>query len=259
MVRGIQKFRDYFKEFVGSFVIIGGTACDIAIDQAGLKPRATKDIDIILIVEALSPEFVTEFWKFIVAGGYEIKEKGETERRYYRFIKPIEAEFPFQIEIFSRNPDLLDLKEGTHLTPIPVSDGSLSLSAILLDDSYYEYTLNHCRDDMGLHIANTEALICLKARAFLDLLERKSAGEGVSDKDIRKHKNDVFRLASLLAVDNKFLLPDDLKTDLHRFIDIVKEDLPDISIFQEMGIRSIDVQKLFQQFCANFNITIIGQ
>ncbi len=43
------------------FVIIGGTACDIIIDEAGFTPRATKDIDIIIVVEALSPDFVTQF------------------------------------------------------------------------------------------------------------------------------------------------------------------------------------------------------
>jgi hypothetical protein len=53
MVKGLEKFREYFKDFTGSFAIIGGTACDIAIDEAGLKPRATKDIDIILIAEVL--------------------------------------------------------------------------------------------------------------------------------------------------------------------------------------------------------------
>jgi len=187
MVKGLEKFREHLKDYFGSYVIIGGTACDIAIDAAGLKPRVTKDIDIILIVEALSPEFVVEFWKFIEAGSYEIKEKGESERKYYRFTKPGKEEFPYQIELFSRNPDLLDLKDGTHLTPIPVSNGAPSLSAILLDDDYYKYTLDHSRDEADIHIANTEALICLKAKAVLDLSKRKGNGENVSDKEIRKH------------------------------------------------------------------------
>jgi hypothetical protein len=73
----------------------------------------------------------------VEAGGYEIKEKCHKDRKYYRFIKPSDNEFPFQIEIFSKNPDILDLKDGTHLTPIPVSDESISLSAILLDEEYY--------------------------------------------------------------------------------------------------------------------------
>lgn len=255
MVRGLEKFREYFKEFTGSYVIIGGTACDMTIDAAGLKPKATKDIDIILIVEGLSPEFVAEFWKFIEAGGYEIKEKGEAERKYYRFAKPAKDEFPHQIELFSRNPNLPDLKEETYLTPIPISD-SPSLSAILLDDEYYNYTLDHSREYEELHIANNEALICLKAKAFLDLSLRKEDGENVSDKTIRKHKSDVFRLAALLSPENRFLLPDGVKGDLQRFTDMIKTDMPDNSIFKEMGLESLDVKKLFQQFISNFNMAV---
>jgi len=36
MVRGLEKFREFFRNYNGSYVIIGGTACDIAINEAGL-------------------------------------------------------------------------------------------------------------------------------------------------------------------------------------------------------------------------------
>ena len=75
MVIGLDKFREYFKNFPGSYVIIGGTACDIIIGAAGLRPRATKDIDIIIIIEALTPDFVRHFWTFIKDGNYEKREK----------------------------------------------------------------------------------------------------------------------------------------------------------------------------------------
>jgi predicted nucleotidyltransferase len=61
MVVGLDIFRDFFKEHTDKYVIIGGTACDIHIDAAGFTPRATNDIDIILIVEALDSEFVKRF------------------------------------------------------------------------------------------------------------------------------------------------------------------------------------------------------
>ena len=99
MVRGLDIFKKYFKDYSDSYVIIGGTACDLIINEAGLKPRATKDIDIILVVEALSSDFVKKFWQFIQDGNYERREKGDDERKYYRFIKPENEEFPFQIEI----------------------------------------------------------------------------------------------------------------------------------------------------------------
>ncbi len=52
MVKGIEKFREHFREYKDNYVIIGGTACEFHEDAAGQKPRVTKDIDMILIIEA---------------------------------------------------------------------------------------------------------------------------------------------------------------------------------------------------------------
>ena len=120
MVRGLNIFSEYFKDYTDNYVIIGGTACDIIIEEAGLIPRATKDIDIILVVEALSVVFVKQFWKFIQDGNYEKKEKSTDDRKHFRFMKPEKTDFPYQIELFSRKPDLIDLEEPAYLTPIPV-------------------------------------------------------------------------------------------------------------------------------------------
>ena len=42
MVRGLDTFKKYFEQFTDKYVIIGGTACDIIIDQAGFTPRGHK-------------------------------------------------------------------------------------------------------------------------------------------------------------------------------------------------------------------------
>ena len=53
MVRGLETFKKYFESCPDNYVIIGGTACDIIIDEAGFTPRATKDIDIIWFIYAI--------------------------------------------------------------------------------------------------------------------------------------------------------------------------------------------------------------
>ena len=83
MVIGIDVFREFFKDFSDSYLIIGGTACDIIIEEAGFTPRATDDIDMILIIEALSPEFVKRFWEFIKTGNYTIRQIEEGKRNCY--------------------------------------------------------------------------------------------------------------------------------------------------------------------------------
>lgn len=254
MVRGLEIFRQHFNEFTDNYIIIGGTACDIIIDNIGLIPRATKDIDIILVIEALSPEFVAHFWEFIKQGNYEVKEKSEEDRKYYRFQKPQVEEFPFQIELFSRIPDLLDLDEGTYLTPIPVDTEISSLSAILMDDDYYNFTIQHSQLDNGIHLANTEALIGLKAKAFLDYKTRKENGEKIDEKQLRKHKMDIFRLLLLLTPEDNFTIAESIKFDIINFVEVVKDDLPDKQIFKEMGAGNVDVKELFGQLIRAFNI-----
>ena len=254
MVRGLEIFRQHFKDFPDNYIIIGGTACDIIIDNVGLTPRATKDIDIILVIEALSPEFVAHFWEFIKNGNYEVKEKSEDDRKYYRFQKPQVEEFPFQIELFSRISDLLDLEEATHLTPIPVDTEISSLSAILMDDDYYNFTIEHSQLENRIHLANTEGLIALKAKAFLDYKTRKENGEKIDERQLRKHKLDVFRLILLLTPEDNFTTPKSIKTDMANFAKAVKNDLPDKQVFKEMGAGNVDVDELYNQLIQAFNL-----
>jgi len=254
MVRGLDIFKKYFEAYPDNYVIIGGTACDLILDEAGFIPRATKDIDIILIVEALNTEFVKKFWQFVVDGEYELKEKNDDERKYYRFMKPKNTEFPFQIELFARNPDLLDFDEQSHLTPIPVDDDLTSLSAILMNDDYYHYMLEHSVLENGLHLANIEALICLKAKAHLEIADRIASGSKEDVKQLRKHKGDVFRLAVMLTATDVFKLPESVKAHMQAFMDIVKKDLPDKAIFKEMGLSSTSADDVLNQLIKSFEL-----
>ena len=70
MVIGLDIFKTYFENFNESYVLIGGAACDLAMSEAGLPFRVTKDLDIVLCVEALDAHFFEKFWTFIKAGQY---------------------------------------------------------------------------------------------------------------------------------------------------------------------------------------------
>jgi hypothetical protein len=159
-----------------------------------------------------------------------------------------------QIELFSRKPDVIILEEGAHLTPIPVDDDLSSLSAIMLSDDYYNYMIQHSTIEHELHLVNTEALICLKAKAYLEIAERIAQGKIEDSKHLRKHKADVFRLALMLTAENLFDLPVSIKEHLQAFADAVAYDLPDKAIFKEMGVGNIEPLALFEQLKKNFNL-----
>ena len=60
-VREIESFREWFRGYEDQYAIIGGTACDLLMTDEGLDFRATKDIDLVLIVEAIDVSFGKRF------------------------------------------------------------------------------------------------------------------------------------------------------------------------------------------------------
>jgi hypothetical protein len=253
MVRGIEKFKEYFAGYEGNYIIIGGTACDILEENAGQTPRATKDIDIILIVEALTADFVKRFWEFVKAGEYETRQRGNGKHEYFRFLKPQTADFPFQIEIFSRKPDILEIAKDTRLTPIPIDEDLSSLSAIMMNDDYYHFTLEHSSIENGIRLANIESLIVLKAKAFIDLSDRKVKGEAIDEKNIRKHKNDIFRLATMLTEADSFTLSSEIQDDIDGFCQKVSQFLPDNAFFKSIGVPA-NPEAVFDLLCRAFQV-----
>lgn len=75
MVRGIESFREWFRGYEEQYVIIGGTACDLLMTNEGLDFRATKDIDLVLIIEAVDVAFGRRFWEYVTFAGYEHRNK----------------------------------------------------------------------------------------------------------------------------------------------------------------------------------------
>jgi len=53
MIRGLDRFREHFSEYRKGFVLIGGVACHEWLASQSLEFRATKDMDMVLVVEAL--------------------------------------------------------------------------------------------------------------------------------------------------------------------------------------------------------------
>lgn len=154
-MKGLDIFRAHFDGHADQFILIGGTAATLAMEGAGLEFRATKDLDIVLHIEALEPAFGTRFWEFVEKGGYQIRETSETGKPVlYRFQKPTDE----------------------------------------------------------------DRLIPLKAHAWLDLGERKTRGEPVDSKNIRKHANDIIRLSQLLSPESRIPTTPKIAEALKRFL-----------------------------------------
>ena len=118
MVKGLDTFQKYFADYEEQYVLIGGAACDILFESNEVNFRATRDLDMVLIVEAITPEFGEKFWEFIVDGKYRNKATNGSSPQFYRFDKPEDDEFPKMIELFCRSD--FKLKDAKGITPIHI-------------------------------------------------------------------------------------------------------------------------------------------
>lgn len=246
MVKGLEKFKKHFSGFEDNYVIIGGTACDISLHNTDMRPRATDDIDMILVIEKMTPEFGQRFWEFITLGEYKNRQRKcgdkEPSSELFRFINPLEG-FPVQIELLSKYPDVLGIPSGFHLTPIPVGENISSLSAILLDEEYYLQTIGNSIIEEGIRIANPLSLLCLKVKAFINLREEKKSNPGVRSSDIKKHRDDVFKLLAM-RIDpfSPIELSDTMRDEMSNFIDIIEKSLPNQSICDSLHRTDDEIQ-----------------
>ena len=206
MVKGIEKFREAFSAFSENYVIIGGTACDAVLSKTMVEPRATVDIDMILVVEKMTAEFANAFWQFVKEGQYRNgkRKRGENKSPAYELYRFEDGKpgFPAKIELLSRHSDLLGEPSGFHLEPIPTGEDVSSLSAIIMDDDYYHFTIAHSQLTDGIHHANSAALIALKARAYLNLMADKRDGKHVNTRYIKKHRSDILKNLVIMTEDN---------------------------------------------------------
>ena len=245
MVKGIDTFRRYFAEYEEQYVLIGGAACDIVFESNDTAFRATRDLDMVLIVEALTPEFGEKFWEFIQDGRYRNKSTNGQKPQFYRFDKPEDDAYPKMIELFCRSN--FELREMTGITPIHIDDEVSSLSAILLNDDYYRILLEGKVVRNGLSVLCPEYLILFKAKAFLDLKQRKDRGEAVDSKNISKHKKDILRIAAELVLESIGELPEAVETDIRAFIDLLAQDPFDSNSLKAYGLSNDEVVEVLHR------------
>ncbi len=141
------------------------------------------------------------------------------------------------IEIFSRNPNFIILEDDAVLTPLPMDEEISSLSAILLNEAYYELLKNGQTVIDGIPVLSPTCLIPFKAKAWLDLKERKASGEQVDNKNIKKHKNDVFRIAQLITADTRQALSVEIAEDMKKFLSEIENEDVDL---KSIGVRGTD-------------------
>lgn len=196
-------------------------------------------------MEALTPEFGRVFWDFVREGGYENRQKSSRKPQFYRFSKPKDPAFPAMLELFARAD--INLRDGdSGLMPIHIDDEVSSLSAILLDEEYYRLLVENRASVGGIAVLSVEGLIPFKAKAWLDLSGKRAEGQAVDKKTVKKHRNDVCRLATLLAGNERPAMSEGVRADMRRFMEAYESDPVDPKTIRIKGVGAQQVVEVLK-------------
>lgn len=218
MIQGLAKFQAHFRHYTEDYVIIGGLATALLMDNYGFLARATKDIDLVVISKD-NEGFLKQLLAFIHEAGYQTKQrtKNDTRHNLFRFLDSEDKEYPEQIELFAVHDHDSVLLQDQFIIPIETPEYYLYLSAILLDSDYYKLLIEHTTMIDGLKIATPEVLIPLKMHAHVNLIQSPHHYDG-------KHLKDVIKLTALLSEDAKVELFGRVKEDFYAFMEILKNE-----------------------------------
>ena len=242
MVEGIKQFSSYFKEYNDRYILIGDAACYLVLNEVGLAFKAIQDIDIVLCLEAMNAGFAETFWDFINFGRYKNTQKSTGKKLFYRYYYREDDEFPYILGLFSSIPDVSMISDGTHLNPILVGEEQYNHSTIRMEEGYFNFVHSSKIYIDGVPTIPPEVIVPLKAKAFLDLINRRDTHRTVDRNDLKEYKKDIFRLLQIIDPATRVTLPDVIKYDIKQFLELLKADPP--KNFKPFGLGSTKLDEI---------------
>lgn len=220
-VFGVEKVLDHLRNHQDCYLLIGGTATKIVLEEKGFDFRETKDFDIVLLADASNDEFAKDLVDFLKAGNYQ-HGYSNGKRVCYRFVKPTAAGYPKIIELFASQPNT---SLNRYLRKIPIIDDDEQLSAIVLREELLTFaTQRKTITKDGLPIVDTLGLIVLKSYAYFENLGLYGEGKISGKTAYLKHRNDIIRLILSLNEDVvPISLPDVLRDSCINFLNVLKK------------------------------------
>lgn len=198
----------------------------------------------VLIVEALTSDFGEKFWNFIEEGNYENRVTSAGKPQFFGFTNPKDDSYPKMIELFARTE--FALRNPNVLTPVHIDEEVSSLSGILLDKDYYKVLLDGRQKINGLSVLRPEYLILFKAKAYLDLWNRRQAGETIHSSEYKKHKKDILRIVVELEVERLAELPNSVQDNIRLFIESLETEPFDVNTLINYDVSTEEVAQMLR-------------
>lgn len=255
MVKGFDKFKQFFAPHSDSFIVIGGTAMQLHGRGNNLVQRVTQDIDILVIVEKMSVSFTSAFHAFLREGRYDCymakESDGANKPRFYRFVNPKNEMFPTRIELLSSPP--FPPPEGMLYMSLP-DEPDDSMSAIVLDRTYYDFARTNTMAIDEIPCLNRDALVVFKVVAYLNLVdEYERTGNRLRHHDSKKHRRDVLALVGTIPPGETATVPNEIAERLRTFISSLETTRGDWqSILDSLGDPTGNMEDYLLAFRRHF-------
>lgn len=121
----------------------------------------------------------------------------------------------------------------------------------MLDNNYYNFLKEGRTIVNDITVLGAEYLIPFKTKAWLDLSNKKASGEHADNKNIKKHKNDVFRLSELIDTDIKILVENIIYADIVKFVkDMEKEEID----LKKLGIPNKTKEQILNEILELYTV-----
>jgi hypothetical protein len=245
IIKGLEVFSKYFSLYPDCYCLIGGTALSLIYQERGLPFRATKDLDVVVLLNLKSPAFIKKIIAFVQEGAYA---KGTVSENHcsFRFSNPKEG-YPRTIELFTKE-QAIGLSLAKNLEHLNL-DQEVSFSAIVLDPVYYDYIASNTKQGTPSYISDY-SIVPLKAKAYLGNKELFKKGvKGIDEKTYRKHAYDIIRFIFVFE-ENPIVLPPAIKEDCRLFLEAIETETLDFGAI--VGDPGFDREHFVQRFRADY-------
>lgn len=111
----------------------------------------------------------------------------------------------------------------------------------MMNDDFYELTIDNSVVEDRLRIASPAALICLKAKAYLNLLADRENGMQVNSKNIKKHRADVLKLIATASFTEPIQVSESMLGCIHQYTDNIFQMLPSQALEDALERSSDDI------------------
>ena len=215
LIQGMTHFSEHFENYKDDYIIIGGIATAINQRRWGATSKATKDFDLIVLDESKNSKFISHFIDYVnnKARYQFIGKFKEDSRILYQFKLPMNKNAPEMIELFTINE--LDDSKLTY-ERLYGEEYYEYISAIVFDKDYRQLIDDYRIEDSNLSIAGPEALIPLKALAYVNYSKEEDK------RGTKKHLDDIKSLANFIE-DDEVLVSDSILQNIYAVADELKK------------------------------------